>query len=257
MSASLVHESATTTVLLNTDVCVDGTDYGPDFGSPIAEIPSRWARKFIRRGEARIPFLGPCTRETKRCDTATLPQLETARCCIDAALETLWKIQEVFDHYGIRWWIDYGTLLGAAKGGAFYWNDKDCDIGVLADDQEKVLRTESIFTDAGFPFLFRAGSRQRFGGGDSVKIRWSGTNKANTDVFFWHKAGSVYDRRNYIPVDRFKGREFPAEWLFPLVQVEFEGRLVPAPKEWRHLVAHRYGAGWEDLPALRTDRVER
>lgn len=228
-------------VLFLANRTVAGVDYGPDY-RPVGDIPALEARVLRKRGVVRTPWLGPCDRSTARCDVATNPRVETSPCCVHAAVETLRFIQRVFDEHGVRWWIDYGTLLGAGCGGRFFWNDKDCDIGVLADDQPTVLRMRGIFEDAGFGFDYDGPRRGgMYSGGDRLKVRWSDTHHANTDVFFWHDRGGAYHRRAYIGVDRFKGKDFPVEWLEPFATLQLEDLEVPAPKEWLELGVHRYG----------------
>lgn len=254
---------------------MNGVDYGPDY-LPIGDVPVLEARMLRKRGIVRDPWLGPCSRETARCDTATHPRVQTNPCCVHAAVETLRFIAETFAAHGVRWWIDYGTLLGAGCGGRMFWNDKDCDIGVLAEDQGTVLRMRGIFEEAGFRFTYAPRRRGGlYGGGDRVKVRWSQVNDANTDVFFWHQQDGRYHRHAYIGVDRFKGKDFPAEWLEPFVTLPFEGLEVPAPRAWIELGVHRYGpafrrmvadveagmdpvaAGQKHFPPARTDGVLR
>lgn len=244
-------------VRLFRDVCIDGQDLGPSFGTPVAQVPERWARTLIRRETAREAFLGPCSRDTRRCDTATSPAVETARCCIDGAVETLRVIQELFQTYGVGWWADYGTALGVATGGKFFWNDKDCDIGVMRSDLETVLRLQGAFEERGFTFDYQAPRDGMFAGGDRVKIRWSETNLVNTDIFFWEDRGGTLRRLNYVHVDRFKGREFPAAWVTPTVLRPFEALKIPCPNRLEALVEHRYGSGWRDLPPALHGPVQR
>jgi hypothetical protein len=261
-------------VCLSSNVSFGGKDYGPDFGSRVAALPERFARQIMRDGRGRPAFLGPCTRDTARCDTATDAKTATAPCCIHGAMETLRIVARLFDHYGVRWWGDYGTLLSAASG-RWFWNDKDCDVGVLAEDQEKVLRMRPLFEREGFTFAYSKLGPGLFSGGDRVKVRWSTRNTVNTDVFFWHLQGGKLHRRAYIRDDQYKGREFPAEWAADFVRVPLEGLDVPMVSGWEQLGAHRYGprfthmvadvrAGWtpteaqrKNFPAARTDGVRR
>ena len=37
----------------------------------------------------------------------------------DVAIDALRQVKEVFDEYGIEYWLDYGTLLGAIRDGKF------------------------------------------------------------------------------------------------------------------------------------------
>lgn len=251
------HANTLVTVRLSANISYEGVDMGPDFGTPIAELPESVARVYMQRDQARVAFLGPCSRETRRCDTATAPQLETAPCCVAGAIATLRKCAELFDRYGVTWWADYGTLLGVAHGEQFYWNDKDCDVGVLSSDLEKVLRMQELFERDGFTFNYQAPRDGLFAGGNRVKVRWSKTNTVNTDVFFWQDRGGTMYRTNYVPVDRYKGREFPRAWLDPIGRVPFEGVDLAVPAEVERLVAHRYGPGWRKLPPALHGALER
>jgi hypothetical protein len=55
------------------------------------------------------------------------------------ALENLREMKEVFDEFGIRFWLDYGTLLGAVRDGKLIEWDSDIDLGMWDSDRRKVL----------------------------------------------------------------------------------------------------------------------
>jgi hypothetical protein len=258
-------------VYLSSNVSVGGKDYGPDFGTRVADLPGRFAKQLLRDGRARPAFLGPCTRETARCDTATDQKTATARCCIGGALASLEVIGRLCDQYGVPWFADYGSLLSVGCAGTWFWNDKDCDIGVPAEHQATFLRMKSLFEAEGFTFAYSKLADHEFGGGDRVKIRWSSRNTVNTDVFFWHRhdekgrctAGSpcyssgkrfvgepTLHRRAYIKVDQFKGREFPAAWAAGYARAPLEHLQASVLLGWERLGAHRYGERWGRMRAL-------
>lgn len=158
----------------------------------------------------------------------------------------------------MRWWIDYGTLLGYMVNGGLYWNDKDTDLGVHAGDRGKVLgEVADALRRKGYVVTYSEPKSSRFGGGDRLKVRLSLQNHTNCDIFFWGETQGELDRSNYIGVDRYKGREFPVEWALPVTRGQWEGVDVAVPADPERLVAHRYGDGWRALPAARTDRVPR
>ena len=53
-------------------------------------------------------------------------------------IENLCIIKDIFDAYGVIFWLDWGTLLGAIREGKIIEWDTDLDIGVFADDFKKI-----------------------------------------------------------------------------------------------------------------------
>lgn len=203
-----------------------------------------------------------CSRFTQRCRKATIYTETTPDCCKGGVIEVFKYIQQLFKEHDITWWMDYGSLLGTLRHNGFIPHDKDGDIGVLMEDKEKVLALRSQIVKDKFHFMYnprRVGPQFTFAGGNRVKIRWSAVNNANVDIFFWYldEETGLYHRTNYIMVDRFKGREFPKEWLLPLREAQFEDMTVPIPYEAEKLVVHRYGEGWKTPIAANNDGKRR
>ena len=63
--------------------------------------------------------------------------------CWAAQLEVLSDISRVCKRYGIRWYADCGTLLGAVRHGGFIPWDDDLDICMFRDDYYKFLSVAS------------------------------------------------------------------------------------------------------------------
>lgn len=185
--------------------------------------------------------------------------VQTPRCCIDRHVEILAVVAPLLDAAGVRWWIDYGMLLGHAVSGGFYWNDRDIDIGVLAEDREKVREIGRQLTRTHrFQSIYRpANHKKPWTYSDCVKIVNSWVNKATLDITFWYERGETLDREIWASVDRYKGREMPRDWIFPVVRGQWEGVNVALPREALKLVEYRYGENWRNLPATRTSGVIR
>lgn len=210
---------------------------------------------------ARVPDLGPlhrpCTKSTPACPkdyNSPIPD-----CCRSHNVSIMDQVGRLLDEAGIPWWVDYGTVLGAVRhGGKMIPHDKDADCGVLARDKEKFLGLEPRIRELGLHFRWRPPGRDRFSGGDMVKVFWSAINKNHVDYFFWYpRPGGILDRDRYVHVDRFKGREFPADRLFPLQRIEWEGLQVWAPRDMEWFCEHRYGAGWRTPIHANHDGVPR
>jgi len=46
-------------------------------------------------------------------------------------VETLKEIKHILDDVGVKYWLDFGTLLGAVRDGKFIPWDTDIDLGML------------------------------------------------------------------------------------------------------------------------------
>lgn len=167
-----------------------------------------------------------CRIDTARCVDAKDYKRERRPCCVAINREVLRYVTELLSALEIRWWADYGTLLGAVRhGGMIPW-DKDSDLGVLEEDKRRLLELEYPLKRLGLGF---SGSKR-----GTVKITASATNKTNTDMFAWHLRGGKWHRHAYVPgIDDFKGREFPMDWLFPLTTVIYDGLILNAPAALR------------------------
>jgi len=208
-----------------------------------------------------------CDRTTKRCSTAKMYAHETNPCCRALIVDVVDHFAAIAKDHDLRWWADYGTLLGAVRNGGIIPHDKDADIGLLGDDWEKMLavypeipwiekhvdfRLTFVREIDGFQWVLKkprtAKDRKRydFSGGHSIKIRASSVNHTNLDIFPWYlESDGRYHRRRYISIDRFKGRAFAPEKLFPLTELAWEGRMIPAPRDPAWFCSHRYGGGWQ------------
>lgn len=238
------------------------------------------ADKRIKSVQSRKVVATQCSKETERCSIAVLYSHPLPVCCRAHTVAMMAGMQRVLDAAGVTWWIDYGSLLGAVRNPllgqkpGIIAHDKDGDCGILADDMPKVLgalgiagegdgRNVSVMYDFGggagicwVTYKLPRGNNE-FNCGDSVKVRWSAVNHSNVDFFFWHRKDDTLYRKRYIPADRFKGREFPADRLLPLTALPWEGLTVPAPADPVWFCAHRYGANWR-TPILRNhDGVKR
>lgn len=57
----------------------------------------------------------------------------------ELAVRNLKVVKEIFDEFGIRFWLDSGTLLGAVRDGKILEWDYDIDLGMWNDDVKKLF----------------------------------------------------------------------------------------------------------------------
>lgn len=59
-------------------------------------------------------------------------------------------IQDTFNRLGLKWWVDSGSLLGLVRDDHFLENDRDIDIGVVSENNEKLNKLIDFFLSNGF-----------------------------------------------------------------------------------------------------------
>jgi len=191
-----------------------------------------------------------CNARTLRCPEARNLLLDTPECCKSHVRRIMAEVARLMDRDGIRWWIDYGTLLGYLRDGGMIRYDKDGDLGVHGGDRDKLLALQPELLGLGYHAVFSPiRPTQRFRSGDRMKVWVSNRNHTNVDLFVWYpdkpKKGYL-DRKNYIGADLYKGRDFPMDWAFPLQRGQWDGIDVSVPAEPKLLAEHRYGPSWVD-----------
>ena len=75
---------------------------------------------------------------------------ETLRKAQLKMVEILLVIDKICTKHGIKWWLHYGTALGAARHSGFIPWDDDCDIAMMREDYEKFVDILLQFADTSF-----------------------------------------------------------------------------------------------------------
>ena len=70
----------------------------------------------------------------------------TGKCDMSHNLAPLLRYTaQTFNDHGISYWLDYGTLLGAAREGAIIPHEFDIDLSSAIDECEKILKLRTVF----------------------------------------------------------------------------------------------------------------
>jgi phosphorylcholine metabolism protein LicD len=144
----------------------------------------------------------------------------------------------LFKENGIKYWLDYGTLLGAVRERSLIEYDTDIDVGILYEDKGKLIslkhqiEKDSFFMDKD-PKL------------DFYRINFSKINTLHMDIFLWIKRenGELY-RSEYMPKDRKKGKDFASSKIQNMELAEIEGRFYPVPENPEKFCEFRFGENW-------------
>jgi len=153
------------------------------------------------------------------------------------AQENLLAIADVLDRLGIRYFLFFGTLLGAVREKGFIAHDTDTDIGVFADFSGRFEEISMAVTNAGFAVL-------RGKPGDRLFSFMRGNEYL--DCY-------VAERRRVFPlrlVWDIDGSVVPAHMLDAPGWLEFLGREFSVPLDPERTLAILYGKNWR-TPVVR------
>ncbi|KAL9961300.1 hypothetical protein ACROYT_G030213 [Oculina patagonica] len=147
------------------------------------------------------------------------------------------NITRVFDKFGVQYWLDYGTLLGAYRTGDILPHDHDADISYI-------LNTESA--DA-YSELRRLGMKANgliaiFGNVTVDFVRWKQVNvtTAGKTEIMLHKFYPSSSKDNLILKYHHTLETFSQSWVVPPSRINFLGVDVSIPNSPERLLAFRY-----------------
>jgi hypothetical protein len=147
-------------------------------------------------------------------------------------LDMLPVITDLLEENGIKYWLDWGTLLGALRDGKMIPWDFDIDIGIFHDDTAKLLAIDVPY------HKFEVDRNHKF----ARKIRFF----TEEHGFDFHIDLDPWYVEQGIAKACFQPEcEHPLEEL-ELSEIEFEGKMYPCPLDPVKAVEREYGQGCVD-----------
>lgn len=147
----------------------------------------------------------------------------------EQAQEVLFRAKEILDRLGIRFWLIYGTLLGAVRENSFISHDFDVDI--QTDMIEETIAAIPVFDAAGMKLI-------RVDPGRILTFRIE--EGAYIDIYFKRRAPfplnlwCTWLNGNIVPKKLFRG----------LTEMQFLGRTFMVPQAPERLLEFFYGKSW-------------
>ncbi|XP_062508830.1 uncharacterized protein RP689-like [Corticium candelabrum] len=130
----------------------------------------------------------------------------------------LFDFVDVAESLRMRYWLEFGALLGAVRNGKIIPWDWDLDVGVMKTDMESE-QFQSGLKKKGFKLIRKTGCKFYI-------YRDHNTTFLDVYMHLIRKEDDIAIRCEIEDVYRYK---FPAKWISPTAPIMFEGRMLQAP----------------------------
>ncbi|XP_041360709.1 fukutin-related protein-like [Gigantopelta aegis] len=208
--------------------------------------------KLVQHSDGRKEWHG-CTKETPRCFGTVendMPEYLyqgrwTPPCCLRCLRDTAKHVFKILDKCGVRYWLEGGSLLGAARQGDIIPWDYDVDVGIYQEDIEKCenlkqMKTESFVDDKDFVW-------EKAIEGDFYRVQYSESNHLHIDLFPFFSRNGTMTKHTWMKSHR-QDTEFPERFLKPLTKINFAGMNVSAPNNVKEFLELKFGIGVIESP---------
>lgn len=186
-----------------------------------------------------------CNRDTPRCFGTVIDNMPsylylgkwTPPCCLFNLRTVGRHVFEKLREFGVRHWLDGGSLLGAMRMGDILPWDFDIDVGIIRDD---IPRCEYLVKAKNKQFVDPKGFVwEKATEGEFFRVHFSKVNRLYVNVFpFFSKNGTMTKDTWFTS---HKNMEFPDHFLHPMSSIEFVGKQVPSPNNIRDFLELKYG----------------
>lgn len=193
-----------------------------------------------------------CSKETPRCFGTVVGDTPaylyegrwTPPCCLRALRETARYVVGVLEAAGVRYWLEGGSLLGAARHGDIIPWDYDVDLGIYLEDvgnceQLRGAEGGSVVDERGFVW-------EKAIEGDFFRVQYSESNHLHVDLWPFYPRNGVMTKDTWL--DHRQDVEFPEHFLQPLVPLPFAGFVAQAPNNYRRFLELKFGPGVIENP---------
>ncbi|XP_034647927.1 fukutin-related protein [Trachemys scripta elegans] len=193
-----------------------------------------------------------CSKETPRCfgtvhdDTPEYLYQNrwTPPCCLQALRETAKYVINILETSGVRYWLEGGTLLGAARHQDIIPWDYDVDLGIYLEDIPNCdllrnVESGSIVDEKGFVW-------EKAIEGDFYRVQYSEHNHLHVDLWPFYPKNGLMTKDTWM--DHRQDVEFPEHFLKPLLPLPFAGFTALAPNNFRSFLELKFGAGVIENP---------
>ena len=171
-------------------------------------------------------------------------------------------ISKILETNSIKYWIAYGTLLGAIRQNDIIDYDYDFDLGILYDDYNKVLDLNNLVKDNGYIFEKGYGTVYSSKNKNDSFYKWRVSIKIKYkenpigDLYIYNICKDNFLRRYDIEekIYYYPNSTFPYLFIDTLSTTRIRDLILPCPSYPEILLEHFYGPIWRiPIKALSQD----
>lgn len=197
-----------------------------------------------------------CTKLSQRCFGSVVNSMPeylyqgrwTPPCCLEALRITARHVFSILEKFGVTYWLEGGSLLGAARNGDIIPWDYDIDIGIYQRDVKECIWLNQINNSQQKPLVDEDGFIwERATEGDFYRVQYSLTNRLHVDIFPFYSRDGVMTKNTWFKTHK-QDREFPETFLQPLNSIKFVNVLASAPNNIHEFLEYKFGKGVIENP---------
>jgi hypothetical protein len=158
---------------------------------------------------------------------------------VEQMVEVTDQILDVMrEECGLEGWIAFGTLLGAMREGGVIGHDSDIDLAYLSDKTAPAEMALELYGVA--RALRRHGLKVLAKSGSFVTVVFTSPDggQSSIDIYTCFYVGE------HLLETATVRQVVPRSAIVPLTELEFEGRMLPAPAQPDTMLTVSYGPGW-------------
>lgn len=173
---------------------------------------------------------------------------QKAICLEVSGIELMESVEKALSDTNIRYFADYGTLLGIVRDGNFIGWDNDVDYGILIDEAFDWNAFENHMGKYGFKkvreFEFKGRIREQTYSKGYLTVDIFGHqnyDKKSTVYGFFRKENYIYKSSSEFHAQKV---EYDLE-IGESIEKEFLGKFVKIPRNAENYLEAAYGTGWK------------
>ena len=148
--------------------------------------------------------------------------------------DTFKRIVPILNLFKIKYWADYGTLLGIVRDGGIIKGDNDLDFSFPIDQLPVIASLKSVFKDNDIELKLKREGHHK------LLFPYLGSKITSTDLFYWYKDGQKLYRKHYV-YGYEQGSTISTDFINTLGSIRIWGLDVKIPGNVEKFLELRYG----------------